>query len=217
MQPKNKGGACQRKPPFTVLLATRNKHKIEEIKAILGKDFKCLTLSDSFKLRIAETGRTLLENSLLKAQFFYKIIKKPCLAEDSGLFIDKLNGAPGIYSSRYGKTDQERIERILNELGNKKNRQARFKVVFVYYYAPGRYEVFTGDCIGRIAYEPKGKDGFGYDPIFIPKGFNKTFAELGFKIKNLISHRAKALRKFKRYIKGNVPFSLTNKNSKFEL
>lgn len=141
-----------------------------------------------------------MDNSLLKAQTFFKLTGQPCLAEDSGLFIDALNGAPGLYSSRYGTTDQKRIERVLKELGRVKNRKAKFKVVFVYYYAPGKYKVFTGECPGRIGLRPKGKSGFGYDPIFIPEGYKKTFAELGPAIKNRISHRAQALKKFKEFL-----------------
>ncbi len=183
-----------------IVLATKNKHKIEEIKACLGTAITYQTLDDYFDLKVKEAGRTLLENSLAKAAFTFKISRKPSLADDSGLFVEALDGEPGIYSSRYGQDDNERIIRLLKNLENEKNRQASFKAVFVYYFALNTYEKFEGTCAGTIANEPRGTEGFGYDPIFIPDGYTKTFAELGQKIKNRISHRAKALTKFKEYL-----------------
>ncbi len=181
-----------------IILATKNPHKIEEIKSILGEKFILHTI-ENLPL-VKESGRTLFENSLLKAEFIFKLTGKPSLADDSGLFVDGLNGAPGIYSSRYGRNDKKRIERVLKELKGNKNRKACFKAVFVYYYAPDKYEAFEGECEGMIADKPRGNAGFGYDPIFIPEGYKKTFAELGPEIKNRISHRAKALKKLKRYL-----------------
>lgn len=187
---------------LAIVLATRNKHKIKEIKAILGPDIDYQIIGDSLNIAIKETGRSLLENSLAKAFFCFKLIGKPSLADDSGLFVDALQGAPGIYSSRYGKDDEARIARLLNNLSEKKNRQAKFRAVSVYYYAPRKYKVFEGECKGRIAYKPMGKAGFGYDPVFIPRGYRKTFAELGTEVKNRISHRAKALVLFRKYLEG---------------
>ncbi len=184
-----------------IVLATRNKNKISEIKEYLGTNIKYKTLNDYFDLKVKEVGRTLSENSLAKAAFTYKISRTPSLADDSGLFVDALDGEPGIYSSRYGKDDNERITRLLKNLENKKNRQALFKAAFVFYYALNTYETFKGECAGTIAYEPRGTEGFGYDPIFIPDGYSKTFAELGMEVKNRISHRAKALAKFKKYLR----------------
>lgn len=186
---------------MVLVLATKNAHKVEEIKKILnltGVDY--FTLNDFLHIPINESGRTLAENSLIKASFTYKMTDKPSLADDSGLFVDALDGRPGVKSSRYAPDNDERIEMILSEMTGVRDRTAAFRVVFVYYYAPGRFEVFRGECRGRIALAPKGSHGFGYDPVFIPLGYRKTFAELGPAVKNRISHRAVALKKFKKYI-----------------
>ncbi len=185
-----------------IILATKNQHKINEIKAILhNKDVLLRPYTDFTDTEITESGKTLLENSLLKAEFVFKTTIKPSLADDSGLFIDALHGAPGVFSSRYGANDKERIQRVLCELGATKNRKAKFCAVFVYFYAPHKYAVFRGEIHGRISFAPRGENGFGYDPIFIPYGYKRTFAELGPELKNRISHRAKALMKFKKYLK----------------
>ncbi|MGB9720607.1 MAG: RdgB/HAM1 family non-canonical purine NTP pyrophosphatase [bacterium] len=187
---------------ITIILATKNLHKATEIRAILGdQNISLIPYTNFIDISINESGETLLENSLLKAEFIYRITNSPCLADDSGLFIEKLNGAPGVISSRYGVNDEERISRVLKELANSRNRNAEFRAVFVYYYAPKKYAVFEGIVKGRITYSPRGTSGFGYDPIFVPRGYRKTFAELGPEIKNRISHRAKALRKFKNFLK----------------
>jgi XTP/dITP diphosphohydrolase len=185
----------------TIILATRNQNKIKEITSILGPDIEYKTISNSLNINMKETGRTLLENSLAKATFAFKLTATPSLADDSGLFVDALDGDPGVYSSRYGKDDKDRITRLLNNLADKKDRSAKFRAVFVYYYAPNKFEVFEGECEGQITQEIRGTKGFGYDPIFMPKGYKKTFAELGQVEKNRISHRAKALAKFKEYLK----------------
>jgi len=186
--------------PLTIVLATQNQHKIDEIRTILGDDINYQTIREYFDLKLQETGRSLRENSFTKAAFSYKVSGKASLADDSGLFVEELGGEPGVYSSRYGVDDKERISKLLANLKNKKNRKAKFKAIFVYYYAPGSFEVFEGECIGRIAMEPRGTGGFGYDPIFIPRGYNRTFAELGQTVKNRISHRAQALAKLKKYL-----------------
>lgn len=186
--------------PHAIVLATRNPHKITEIKAILGADVQYEHIADFLDIGVKEAGRTLLDNSLTKAAFTFKVSGKPSLADDSGLFIEALHGEPGIYSSRYGRDDKERIAKVLNKLINKKNRKASFKAVFVYYSAPNTYMVFEGECRGTIADEPRGSGGFGYDPIFMPNGYSKTFAELGAEVKNRISHRARALAKFRKYL-----------------
>lgn len=183
-----------------LVLATKNAHKVEEIKKILNlAGVHYLTLNDFPAILINESGRTLAENSLIKASFTYKMTGKPSLADDSGLFIESLNGRPGVFSSRYASNNNKRIERVLNEMAGVRDRTAAFRVVFVYCFAPGQYEVFQGECPGRIAPTPKGNYGFGYDPIFLPRGYRKTFAELGPAVKNRISHRTVALKKFKKY------------------
>lgn len=183
-----------------LVLATRNEHKVIEIEAMIGDLMKIQTMTDFVKIDIPEIGRSLLENSHAKAVFVYRLCGKPTLADDSGLFVSGLNGEPGIYSSRYGRDDKERITRLLKNLAGMKDRKAAFRVVFVYYYAPGKYETFGGECVGRIARTPRGSQGFGYDPVFIPEGYRKTFAQLGPAIKNRISHRAIGLRKFRAYL-----------------
>jgi len=189
---------------FHIVLATRNFHKIEEIRQILNLNSVLLVPYTRYiDLHIPEPGDTLLENSLLKAEFTHRIIRLPSLADDSGLFVEELNGAPGVLSSRYEVNDEKRIERVLKELGKAKNRKAWFRAVFVYYYDIKKYKIFEGEIEGRIACEPRGEWGFGYDPIFIPKGYKKTFAELGPWVKNRISHRAMALKKFKKFLLKN--------------
>jgi len=185
---------------FDVVLATRNRNKIAEIKDMIGDLVNIIMISDRIQIDIPEIGRSLLENSLAKATFTNRLCRRPVLADDSGLFVDSLDGEPGIYSSRYGKNDEERIARLLKNLDDKKNRRAVFRVVFVYYFEPGKYEVFEGECIGTVSHMPRGREGFGYDPIFIPRGYKKTFAELGPSIKNRISHRARALKKFRAFV-----------------
>jgi XTP/dITP diphosphohydrolase len=185
---------------FDIVLATRNPNKIVEIKDIIGDLVNIMVIRDRIQIDIPEIGRSLLENSLAKATFTNRLYRRPVLADDSGLFVDSLDGEPGIYSSRYGKNDEERIARLLVNLGDKKNRRAVFRVIFVYYCEPGKYEVFEGECVGAIGQMPRGEKGFGYDPIFIPRGYKKTFAELGPSIKNRISHRARALEKFRAFI-----------------
>jgi len=191
-----------RKKPVSlqIVLATRNPNKIVEIKEIIGDLAKIKAVNDIVDIDIPEFGRTLLENSFAKAVLTYRLCGKPTLADDSGLFVDSLNGEPGIYSSRYGKNDGERIARLLKNLGEVKNRRAAFRVVFVYYYAEGKYETFKGECVGKITDSARGSQGFGYDPVFIPEGYEKTFAELGPSVKNRISHRARALKKFRNFL-----------------
>ena len=183
-----------------IILATRNQHKIGEIKNIIGDLVEVKQLNDLLKIDIPECGRTLLENSLAKAAFVYQLHGQVTLADDSGLFVEALDGEPGVFSARYGRDDENRINRLLKNLADKKNRKAAFRAVFVYYYERGKYEAFEGECVGEIAHVPRGEHGFGYDPVFIPEGYKKTFAELGPGTKNKISHRARALRKFRSYL-----------------
>jgi XTP/dITP diphosphohydrolase len=185
-----------------IILATRNANKIVEIRKIIGDLVETQMIGDFVKVDIPEFGRSLLDNSLAKAAFAYRLCGKPSLADDSGLFVESLDGEPGIYSSRYGKDDAERIARLLRNLGKEQKRRAAFRVVFVYYYTDGKYEVFEGECVGRIAPSARGTEGFGYDPVFIPRGYKRTFAELGPSVKNRISHRAQALQKFRKFLIG---------------
>lgn len=183
-----------------IILASRNQNKIIEVKKIIGDIVTIEPMSDMLKVEIPECGRTLLENSLAKAAFVYRLRGLPTLADDSGLFVEALDGEPGIYSARYGKDDEQRIARLLKNLADKKNRNAAFRVVFVYFFGQNKYEVFEGECTGQIALVARGTHGFGYDPVFVPKGYKRTFAELGPATKNRISHRARALQKLRRYL-----------------
>jgi non-canonical purine NTP pyrophosphatase (RdgB/HAM1 family) len=187
-----------------IILATRNQHKVAEIEKIIGDIVTVQQLDDLFKINIPECGRTLLDNSLAKAAFVYQLRGQATLADDSGLFVEALDGEPGVFSARYGRDDENRIRRLLKNLTDRGNRRAAFRAVFVYYFGHGKYEAFEGECAGEIAHAPRGEYGFGYDPVFIPMGYKKTFAELGPKTKNRISHRARALRKFREYLEQQV-------------
>ncbi len=175
-------------------------NKVAEIEEIIGDLVETEMFGDYARVDIPEFGRSLFDNSFTKAAFAYRLSGKPSLADDSGLFVDSLDGEPGIYSARYGKNDKDRILRLLKNLEHQKDRRAAFRVVFVYYFADGKYRIFEGECAGRIAHHARGQSGFGYDPVFVPKGYDKTFAELGPGLKNRISHRAKALQKFREYL-----------------
>jgi XTP/dITP diphosphohydrolase len=182
-----------------IVLATRNKHKTEEIKTIL-RDLRLeiLTLNDFPDVPVLkEEGSTFRENSLQKAHAVHLYTKIPALADDSGLEVFFLNGRPGVISARYagdGATDEENNEKLLGQLRGvaPRRRGAQFRAVLTLFGDNGT-EVTEGICPGRLAELPRGTNGFGYDPIFIPDGFSRTYAELTAEEKNLISHRARAL------------------------
>ena len=205
-----------------IVFATNNKHKLEEIRTILGNQFDILSLSDiDCKEDIPETGNTLEENAWQKAEYIYNKYGYSCFADDTGLEVDALNGAPGIYSARYAAMEEPiendnkhdskpvshdsnaNMTRLLRELGENNNRHARFRTVIalIINSQGSRVEsreirtTFEGIVNGKIAYQKSGVDGFGYDPLFIPDGYYKSFAELGSDIKNTISHRARATMK----------------------
>jgi len=182
-----------------IFIATNNAGKIKEIKNILANSsVKILTVKDFSRLpKIKENGKTFQENALKKACQISKYIGKICLADDSGLEIDYLKGEPGIYSSRWGNSDEERINKVLELLENvsENKRNAKFVCVLVLAFPDGRKYIVKEECKGIISLSPRGKYGFGYDPIFVIPEYNKTFAELGDKIKNQISHRGKAMRR----------------------
>jgi XTP/dITP diphosphohydrolase len=190
-----------------IVLATRNNHKTEEIKTIL-KDLglEILTLSDFPDVPVLkEEGSTFQENSLQKAHAVYLHTKIPALADDSGLEVFFLNGRPGVISARYagdGATDEENNEKLLGQMRGvaPRRRRAQFRAVLTLFGDNGT-EVTEGICPGRLAESPRGTNGFGYDPIFIPDGFSRTYAELTFEEKNKISHRAKALEKMREILR----------------
>ncbi len=187
-----------------LLLATSNPHKIKEIKAIWqffnpDNEIKFLTPTDlGISLKIEEVGETFFENAYLKAKAWAEESQLPTLADDSGLVVPILNGRPGIYSARWGKDDKERIQKLLSALAQIiqwKDRQAVFVCEMVFYYPQKEIVVKTrGELKGYISREPKGKGGFGYDPVMFLPTINKTVAQLSAEEKNQISHRSQALR-----------------------
>ena len=186
-----------------IVFATNNQHKLSEIRQILGGRVEVLSLNDiGCNVDIPETGSTLEENALQKAQYVYDHYHIDCFADDTGLEVDALNGAPGVYSARYagdGHDSEANMTKLLNELGENNNRSARFRTVIAL-IQQGEVHEFEGIVNGQIIRERRGGEGFGYDPIFQPDGYDQTFAELGLEIKNQISHRARATRKFAEYL-----------------
>jgi len=182
-----------------ILIATNNLGKVKEIKDILSSHkIKILTMKDFPHLpKIEEDGKTYQENAFKKARKISDYTGKICLADDSGLEIEYLKGKPGIYSSRWGNSDEERINKVLKLLENVpiNKRSAKFVCVAVLVFPDGKTYMVKEECNGSIEFKPKGEHGFGYDPIFLVPEYNKTFAELGDKIKNRISHRGKAMRR----------------------
>ncbi len=222
---------------MTILIATRNAHKAGEIRTILGKQFQFLTLDDFPNApKVVEDADTFAGNATKKAAELAKWISGDSrfairdsttfvLADDSGLELDALDGAPGVHSARFAamdkgenSTDADNNSKLLRLLKNvpAAKRSARFRCVIALAEAvcdkkenaspvcytdelEARTELFDGTCEGKIIFEPRGKNGFGYDPLFVPNGFEQTFAELGDEVKNRLSHRAKALEKLKIY------------------
>lgn len=187
-----------------IVFASTNEHKLYEIKAMLPENIRVIGMNEAGVFDdIPETGSTLRENALLKAQYIQKRGFKRVLADDTGLEIHALGGAPGVYSARYAgqRADSRRnIEKVLAEMTNIKDRQARFVTVLCYVNGD-KTVFFDGEVRGRIALQPIGRYGFGYDPIFIPEGSDQTFAQMSAGQKNLMSHRKRALDKFLQFIK----------------
>jgi len=209
-----------------IVFATNNEHKLSEIRSILGESIEVLSLKDiGCDVDIPETGTTLEENAMQKAQYVYDNYHIDCFADDTGLEVDALNGAPGVYSARYASLasqtsststpashdSEANMARLLRELGNNNNRRARFRTVIALIQkknvcpcgctAIKEIHQFEGIVEGQIICERRGGEGFGYDPIFQPDGYDKTFAELGMDIKNHISHRARAVQKLAEFLK----------------
>ena len=187
-----------------LIFATSNAKKIQEVRGILGSSYEVLSLADiNFEGEIPEPYDTIRENSIYKANFFFEKTNLPCIAEDSGLEVDALDGRPSAYSARYAgeeRNDITNYKKVLTELGESENRKARF-ISIITYKNKEREDVFEGNMDGCIAMSPRGENGVGYDPIFIPEGFTKTNAELSLEEKNAISHRKKALDELVRYLR----------------
>ena len=180
----------------TLIFATNNVHKVSEIQSLLPKDINVITLQQAgINIDIPEPYDTLQENANTKAKTIFEITKQNCFSEDTGLEIDALNGAPGVHSARYASEDRNfnaNIEKVLTNLKNIENRTAQFRTVICLIWEQKEY-YFEGICHGQIAEQNSGTAGFGYDPIFIPEGATKSFAEMTMDEKNTFSHRQKAV------------------------
>ncbi len=191
--------------PDTLFLASGNPHKIEELQQILeplGIQLKS-TLDYPNAPEVEEDRPDLKGNALKKARFWFEKTGLPSIADDTGLEVEALDGAPGVYSARYAGenvTYQDNVDKLLRELAGEKNRAAQFRTV-ISYIIDGEEYFFEGVCKGKILTKEKGSKGFGYDPIFKPEGYHETFAELDAEEKNKISHRGRALEKFVEFLK----------------
>ncbi|MBQ2811105.1 MAG: XTP/dITP diphosphatase [Alphaproteobacteria bacterium] len=188
-----------------LIFASHNKGKIAEIKQILSPfNIKVISSDDIDLPDVEETGTTFEENAVLKALSIAKLKNVPCLADDSGLCVNALDGRPGVYSARYApnRDFDKAMDMLLKEIEDTKSsdRSAYFACVLVLGYPDGTYKSFEGRVDGVIIKQKQGTSGFGFDPVFAPLGYDKTFAELGAEIKNKISHRGRALEKFTEYL-----------------
>ena len=187
-----------------LVFASHNSKKTEEIREILGTGFVLLDLHNlGFSEEIPEPFDTLEDNSLTKARHVYNKYGKDCFADDTGLEVEALNGRPGVQSARYAgpcKDSAANMAKLLDELSGEKNRKARFRTVIALIF-DGEEHLFEGIVNGTIADKPMGEEGFGYDPIFIPEGFDQTFGEMDADTKNRISHRFAAIEKLTGFLK----------------
>lgn len=194
----------------TLVFASNNAHKLEEIRAILGNKFDVKSLKDiGCNVDIPETGTTFRENALQKARYVKEHFGFDCFADDSGLQVEALGGEPGVYSARYavkngrqvtvGNKDDANMDVLLEKLAGEENRKACFRTCIALIYE-GETHFFDGVVEGHIITEKRGDGGFGYDPLFVPDGYEKTFAEMGNEVKNNISHRAKAVEKLAEFL-----------------
>ena len=184
--------------------ATNNKNKLNELQASINNSIRLVSLEEiGCHEEIPETEDTIEGNSLLKAQYIWDKYQIPTIADDTGLEVDFLEGKPGVYSARYAGekcSSEDNMQKLLNEMGDTANREASFKTIITY-INNNEVKQFRGICEGDIRKEKTGVKGFGYDPIFQPKGFNVTFAEMSMEEKNKISHRGKAVRKLIDFIR----------------
>ena len=187
-----------------IVFATNNLHKLQEVKEVLGDSIEIVSLAELNCFDdIPETADTLEGNALIKAEYIYNKFGVDCFADDTGLEVEALGGAPGVYSARYAGEDNNAIanmEKLLQNMKQHSNKNACFRTVIAY-IEQGKIHYFEGKIEGNIATEPKGKAGFGYDPVFIPTGYDLSFAELGAEEKNKISHRALAANQFAQFFK----------------
>ena len=187
-----------------LVFATGNIHKLQEVQGLFKEGFALSCLKDvNITEEIPETADNLVDNALQKARYVYEKCGIPCFADDTGLEVDALDGAPGVYSARYAgeqKDSKLNMLLLLKNMNGKTNRNARFRTIIAYIDENAQEHIFEGEIKGKIIENMAGTNGFGYDPIFVPEGYEKTFAELSSEIKNTISHRARAMEKFLSYI-----------------
>ncbi|NND80585.1 MAG: non-canonical purine NTP diphosphatase [Maribacter sp.] len=187
-----------------LVFATHNENKVKEVRAIVPSYISLLSLTDiGCHEEIPETGKTLEENAILKANYVTQKFNYPCFADDTGLVVAALNGEPGVLSARYAGENRdanENMNKLLDKLTHVEDRQAKFETVIALNLSNEQF-IFTGQVMGEIVEEKSGEKGFGYDPIFKPNDYAKTFAELPLKVKNKISHRGKAMRKLIAHLK----------------
>lgn len=186
-----------------IVFATNNRHKLDEIRSILGASYTIVPMDEiGCSEDIPETAGTLEGNALLKAQHIKTHYGYDCFADDTGLEVKVLNNAPGVYSARYAgesKDPKANMRKVLGELENQIDRSARFRTVIALLLGEKEY-LFEGIVEGKLIEEARGNAGFGYDPVFVPEGFMETFAEMGVDVKNKISHRAKAVEQLKKFL-----------------
>ena len=189
-----------------LVFATNNKHKLEEMRAILGDKVELLSLAEIGCFdEIPETADTLEGNALIKARYIYEKYAVSCFADDTGLEVEALDGAPGVYSARYAGNEcdsEANMLKLLHNLTGKSNRKAQFRTVIAL-IINGEEKLFNGIVKGTISEEKMGNSGFGYDPIFIPEGFSESFAQMGSDMKNSISHRYRATEQLNNFLKEN--------------
>lgn len=192
----------------TLIFATNNEHKVTEIRSVIGPAFAITPLRESgIDIDIPEPHATLEANATEKSRTIHRLTQQNCFSEDTGLEVVSLNGEPGVKSARYageGHNFQENIDKLLDRLGNNPNRKARFRTVISLILDNKEY-FFEGICEGNILYAQKGNKGFGYDPVFVPDGADKTFAEMSLEEKNQYSHRQKAVTKLLSFLSSYQP------------
>lgn len=189
-----------------IIFATNNDHKLHEVSEYMDNTYKIVSLKEIGCFDdIPETADTLEGNALLKARYVHERFGKDCFADDTGLEVKALNNAPGVYSARYAGADKDagaNMRKLLAELSDEPNRKARFRTVIALIKG-GKEYLFEGEVRGIILHEPKGVNGFGYDPVFMPENYDKSFAELDLSVKNTISHRANAVKKLVDFLQKN--------------
>lgn len=190
-----------------IIFATNNAHKLEEVDAILGGEFKLVTLRErSITEDIPENESTIEGNALAKARYVYARTGEDCFADDTGLEVEALNGAPGVHSARYATDGHDfaaNIDLLLKNLKGKENKKARFKTVIALILDGAEY-IFEGIVNGVILDEPRGEKGFGYDPVFVPDGFTESFAQMSSEQKNRLSHRGQAVHKLSAFLEEHI-------------